>query len=112
MGLFCGKRCQNRKDRKLELKWQHKDLRLELKTERALGRQETRQVAYQNGIDPNASMWSGLSSIAGSAAGAVTGIWGNPSALSAMNPQQQVVEKQNMFIWIIVAVVALVVLKK
>lgn len=65
MGLFCGRRCQDRKD-----------ARVEARTERVALRQETKQVAFEHGMDPNAAMWGGLSSIAGS----VGGIFGKPGS--------------------------------
>ncbi|TXG99098.1 MAG: hypothetical protein E6R08_02875 [Nevskiaceae bacterium] len=58
--------------------------RIENKTERVELRQETKKVAYENGIDPNAAMWGGLSSIAGSAAGYFSGN-GNTGSTFAMS---------------------------
>jgi hypothetical protein len=60
MGLFCGKRCHERKM-----------ARIQAKTDRVEIRANTRAVAYENGIDPRASMFSAFGSIAES----VTGIW-------------------------------------
>ena len=51
-----------------EAKKEIKLARIEAKTDRVEARQETKQTAYSMGIDPNASMWQGLTGIAGSAA--------------------------------------------
>jgi len=54
-----------------EAKKEIKLARIEAKTDRVEARQETKQTAYEMGIDPNASMWQGLSGIAGSVADVV-----------------------------------------
>jgi len=61
------------------------------RTERANGRQETRQVAYANGIDPHAA-WANMgSSIANSAGSALSSIYGGgmkPGMLGNMSEEQ------------------------
>lgn len=84
MGLFCGSRCQDRKDARLAARTEVKLTRIENKTDRVELRQETKQVAYENGIDPNAAAWGGLSSIFGSAAGLLSGN-GNTGSTFAMS---------------------------
>ncbi len=58
---------KNRRETRKEIKL----ARIEAKTDRVAARQETKQTAYEMGIDPNASMWQGLSGIAGSVADVV-----------------------------------------
>lgn len=75
MSLFCGKRCQDRKDRRLELKYKKKLARIEAKVEKATGRQETRQIAYSQGIDTGSakSIFGGIAKVAGVVGGTITG---------------------------------------
>jgi hypothetical protein len=67
MWPFCNKQCQNRKDKKVELKYEYKNNKVEAK-------QETKQVAYLTGNNPTADVWNGISNVVGSVAGAATSI--------------------------------------
>jgi len=48
--------------------------RVESRTERALAKAEAKSVAYEQGIDPNASMWQGVASLGQSAAKVAGGL--------------------------------------
>lgn len=104
MGLFCGRRCQDRKDN-----------RVQARTERVALRQETKQVAYQSGIDPNAAMWGGLSSIGGSIAGAF-GKPGSNTGSTFMNSNAQGgimgMDQGSMLMMALAALVAWFIFKK
>ena len=70
MSLFCGRKCQKRKDKRLELRFEFKNHKLDERTDRVELRQAARTVAYQNGIDPNAS-WTGMIGSLGQSAASV-----------------------------------------
>lgn len=75
MGIFCGKRCQDRKDRRLELRYEKKLARIDAKVEKAKGRQETRQSAYSKGIDVGSakSIFGGIAKVGAVVGGTITG---------------------------------------
>ncbi len=84
MGLFCGKRCQDRKDMKLLLSFENKYSKTDKNTVKAVAKQNTKSVAYQNGIDPHQAMWGGISSSVGSISdAAIAGL----SPMGAFNKQ-------------------------
>ena len=88
MSLFCGRKCQMRKDKRLELRFELRNNRLEERTERVELRQAARTVAYQNGIDPNAS-WTGMiASLGGSAANVLQARF-NPAGQTAQQRYDQ-----------------------
>lgn len=66
-----------------EQKHEEKMAKIENRTERVAIRQDTKKTAFEMGIDPNASMWGGISSLGGSIAQATSSIFGrgkNPTA--------------------------------
>lgn len=70
MGLFkCGSRCQrrrDRKDRKQELKWQHRQNRVNR-------RHDSRQSAYAHGINPSAWVGDAVDNVADIASNFIPG---------------------------------------
>jgi hypothetical protein len=66
MGIFCGKRCQDRKD-----------ARIQARTERVAIKADARKTAYENGIDPNASMWGAIGAVGSAAAQQIRPGFGN-----------------------------------
>ena len=109
---------QRRADRK-----EVKMARIEARTARVETRQETKQTAYEHGIDPNAAMWEGIaslgqsaSSVAVSALSPAKNLTGtNKSPLEqALNQDQQPQQKKssNMIIIAVVAVVLFIFMKK
>jgi hypothetical protein len=77
MGLFCNKRCQDRKDRKLELKFNYKmqknDNKTSVKHNRIDSKENRHITAYSMGIDPNAAMWQGIADTTKAVGDAVVG---------------------------------------
>ncbi len=65
-----GRRARERREDRRRRRQERREYRMQKKMERhrskevrALGRQRVRATAYEHGIDPNASMWEGISSI-------------------------------------------------
>lgn len=79
LGIGSGKGAQRRHERRMariEARTERKANRQDAKTQRTEIRAHAREVAFENGIDPNASMWGGLSSMTsslGQAAGSIFG---------------------------------------
>jgi len=76
------------------------------KTERTEIKSQDNNILASQGIDPNASMWGGISSLGQSAGSAVSSVFGNSS------PQAQTAQKNNMFLVIGLGVVALLLILK
>lgn len=98
MGLFCGKSCQARRDKRLDLKYAYKMQKNDNITDVRLARidgKTTRHVtAYQMGIDPTASMWQGLSSMTQSVGNAVSSSIGLSSLSSSITNEGRNDSKQ------------------
>jgi hypothetical protein len=62
-----------------EARIQRVQIRQENRTIRQGNRSQTRQVAYENGIDPYASAWGGISSLGQSAGQTLSSIYGAPT---------------------------------
>lgn len=80
--------------------------------EKVDARQETKQTAFEHGIDPNASMWGGLSNMTsslGQMGSSILGKGTNPTA--SAYAQNSLTGNNNIFI-IILAVVAFMFLGK
>ena len=78
------------------------------RTDRQENRQETKQTAFQHGIDPNASMWGGISSLGSS----VSGIFGGQGNAQNQQTQARTQKNNNLFIFAGIGALLLLILKK
>lgn len=67
MGLFCGKRCQDRKDARVMLKYQNRMERTDSRSAKGIAKYNAYAVGYYNGIDPNAAKWGAIGGMGKSA---------------------------------------------
>ena len=73
---FGNKGCQERAAKRVDAKFETKQVRIENRTARVGDRENTKATAWQQGLDPNASKWGAISSMTASVAGAAASMAG------------------------------------